>query len=230
MGVNYHRVDPRRMTVGECLGMVYGLGKRTRLLAARVGLPVRSGLRPAVVLTRWPAVEADDLPDGMLDAVRPALDDLTGHGYRIVTYGRWPLGEQDREIGGVLFVSADRRTGGVLNWLRIGADSGGGVSLTTRFADGTFGVSTNLGCHFRPPPGLERRVCLGVIPRALHWRHQRHINGWVEGGRVPVPFADHEAAPVSITLGREQEAVLVERGVLVPMTDDEVRAYRESPG
>lgn len=228
MSLRYYRINVRRMTVGECRRMTLDTFTFLVALLAKVGFPTPLRFPPAIVPTRWHPT--DELPEAAARRTKRAADALAADGFRLLGHGRWPIPEPHRSVCQSLYISPDRVTGVAVTLVQVGPTTVLIVGLTTRFRDGTFGITIDGRAHFDPPADQLWRACPGVPPEEMYAEHRRNLVRWEADGRVPEPFADRDGFHYAVELGRMQADELVERGVYIPMTDDEVSDYLDAVG
>jgi hypothetical protein len=184
----------------------------------------------------WPAVDPGGIPRPVADRLAGPVLDLTALGFRAVGHIRVPLLEAFRWLYGVLLISPDGRSGAAVADQRMAPNVPAETfsALGSWFDDGTCLSTRNEPRRINPGPGLvwEHYPCARADE--LMVRHQKHLDRLTADGRTAIRFSDAglmEASMAHDTLLFEN---MLDRGVLIEMTDDEVddnrRRFRKPAG
>ena len=224
--VRHFRLNPRGLTVAECWRTAADWPAFQRLLGAKLG----SSWVPPGVLTlamTFPAVTPEEFSPAANRRVVDPIGRLIGCGYRVVAHGRTPqLDPVQREHHTVLLLDDSRHTGASVTDIRTGAVRHTGTVLTTRFADGTFGLTLSERRTLASPPDREADYRPGTRADDLHDRHLRNQARWEAAGRVIDSFRSDEGPAVSSQLTRGWVEFQSARGALVELSPEEVAALR----
>lgn len=228
-GVRHFRIDLRKATLGECWRLGQFLPVRCFLVMVRLGLTTWD---PPQTITRceaWPAAEFTDLPADAQARLAGPVKALERVGYTVRACGSVPVLTPDVQHNClVLLLSEDRQTGAAVVDTRVWDYRETFVNLTTRFTDGTFGLSTNEPRFFLPPDGMLYSHHPHLPADDLDEQHRRNLERWEGQGLFPDRFGPREAAAVSQLLTLRLYDTLIDRGIFVELTGEEIDARLEA--
>jgi hypothetical protein len=101
------------------------------------------------------------------------------------------------------------------------------TNLTSRFADGTYGVTSSGRRELDPPPGIEYRFARNRPADAVYAAHLQNLDEWAAAGRTAMPFAAGDGPRVSVELGLRTLDYLLERGTMVELDDADIARHME---
>jgi hypothetical protein len=168
-------------------------------------------------------LKAEELPGPCLNALNPLVEELEQGGARMAFY------QQVRTVGNLegyaaVLLGPENNAFIVVAWTRVWISRPGKETcacvVTSQLPDGTYFSTTNRPPTFNLPPEFKVVRWRGATPSELAQRHQQAL-------------AQSEVFPVSIPTAEIAKQVLlaerrrfydwnVERGVYVPVSDDEL--------
>jgi hypothetical protein len=175
--VRYYRVDPNALPVW----WLWRLARDWKSFSVFVGVKRRRGVwSPPFVQpcpTSWQAVATDRLPDPAESRLASPVEILERAGFRTVGRANIPFPDSgfDQTLCSSLLVSDDGRVGAAATYEQYGGIEDIRVGLTTRFGDGTFGVTVNSKQRLPRPPDWIGEYREGLPAADIVLRHLRNV-------------------------------------------------------
>ncbi len=219
----FYRIDGRRVSLREyrrvCPNLlVFAVVAGLRLL----GITFRfTGLIP--YLDRLHEVQWNALPEEGHEALAGPVAGWERLGFRRLFAHEIPTPQRRRSavVAVLLAPAADA----FVQVIRITRPDGRFVrtGLFSRFADGTFGLTTDQKLEFDDPPELRRsQQPPGLPPQELWDRHQENLLGrWADEGLSAERLGEARVRELVLELEQGEVEYNAARGVLVPVLDED---------
>jgi len=228
MGVQYYRLEPRAFTLGECWRLVREPFAFLTVLLCKWGLKTWNFPVTLSAVDSWPEIDpADMLPDAAARIDR-AVAELEALGCSVVAFGSIPQIGFNQHHHAVLLLSTDRYVGVAVTDFVSGHVVESIVGLTTRYHDGTFGITINARNVFTVPANQLHDHCPGLGAAEVYERHRSNLERWQTGGHTAGTFEPREASIVAAQLSQESAEHLEDRGIFVRLTEDEIDDRRDN--
>jgi len=229
MGVVYYKLRGRGISLREYRRLCTDpLSYAIAVLTLPFG-----GIAPAwsvPLVDRIPEVDPRDLPKGVARTLERHAARFEEEGYRILFHYELPLLERNRVTAATILLSADGWSMAQVMYLKNPSESQVGLTVGCWCEDGTYATVTNRKLELDPLPGHRTERYRGAGVGELVDRFLEHAAEWdAEEGMKAVKLDDTTVRRMLLNAERDTLDHYAERGILVRMTDKEVRKFGVEP-
>lgn len=223
MSADWYRVDGQNLTYGEFWQMSPG-ALVFLMVAARKALGFTPRFNFSVAhprLFRW--LEADEVPPEVQRRWKRLAELAETEGFAPQLFSEIPCLESHRACFGYAFLGDDAQTGLTIAYVRHQNQAKTALMLASKLADGLY-VSTINNYGLKSLPDVESVLLNGADLIELLDRHRRRLARFEEAGRFAERIKPEELPRLIRERERTHFEFHVNRGVYVPMTEDEIAA------
>jgi hypothetical protein len=225
MPTTYYRLNGGRLTLDDCWRMARNWRNFLTLLLWKpvggypFGFSISRPEEPSVV-------PLDELPSALQDRLRGPVGELLQAGFLLAFYQLTRLLEPHRVVAGAVLLDPTGLVIANVSVAGVGRRLQTEWACTTRFVDGTAGVTSTRRSPFRLQPDRLLVLCPRASPTELYARHQSHLVRWEAGGHIAAPVSRARLPEVILEAQQRYIDFHVARGLFVPMTEAEIEQCR----
>jgi hypothetical protein len=223
----FYRVDGGRLTLAEywrlssdLLSFLFAAGRKL------LGVPLRFAFtvpRP----DRLFVVEFDELPAAARNAMKHPIRDAERAGFRLAFCHRLPVPEPERVGAAAVLLDGHHESVLVVIFGLHGERREVQLGCVSWFADDTLASTTTARKTLTPVPGADIERYPGADAATLAGLHRDHLERLAARGLVPAALDPHRLSEYVLEWELRYVDFHIERGVFVPMTEDELDALCE---